>query len=58
LALERIVKTRLPSNYHFSIALSFEEEFKSYHKEVKDFLRQIMRVIDMVKVENIQLSLF
>jgi len=53
LVLERIVKNRLPSNYHFSIALSFEEEFKFYHKEVKDFLRQTMRVIDMVKVENI-----
>jgi DNA helicase-4 len=53
MALERIIKNRLPSNYHFSTALSFEEEFKSYHKEVKDFLRQIMRVIDMIKVENI-----
>lgn len=53
LALEKIVKNRLPSNYHFSIALSFEEELNSYHKEVRDFLRQTMRVIDMVKVENI-----
>ena len=53
LVLERIVKNRLPSNYHFSTALSFEEEFNSYHKEVKDFLRQTMRVIDMIKVENI-----
>ena len=52
LALERIVKNRLPSNYHFSTALSFEEEFKTYHKEIKDFLRQTLRVIDMVKVEN------
>ena len=53
LALERIVKNRLPSNYRFSTALSFEEEFKSYHKEIKDFLRQTMRVIDMAKVEHI-----
>ncbi|KAB8155989.1 AAA family ATPase [Kordia sp. TARA_039_SRF] len=52
LVLERIVKNRLPSNYHYFSALSFEEEFKTYHKEVKDFLRQTMRVIDMVKVEN------
>tara|TARA_B100001109_G_scaffold254662_1_gene255040 strand:- start:1864 stop:4011 length:2148 start_codon:yes stop_codon:yes gene_type:complete len=56
LVLERIVKNRLPSNYHFSTALSFEEEFKSYHKEVKDFVRQTMRVIDMIKVENITTS--
>ncbi len=53
LTLERIVKNRLPANYHFSVALSFEEEFRSYHKEVKDFLRQTMRVVDMIKVENI-----
>ena len=52
LALERIVINRLPSNYHHTSALSFEEEFKYYHKEIKDFLRQTMRVIDMIKVEN------
>ena len=53
LALERIIKNRLPANYHYTSALSFEEEFKYYHKEVKDFLRQTMRVVDMVKVENL-----
>jgi DNA helicase-4 len=53
LVLERTIKNRLPSNYHFSTALSFEEEFRYYHKEVKDFLRQTMRVNDMMKVENI-----
>ena len=53
LALERIVKNRLPANYQFETALSFEEEFSTYHKEVKDFLRQAMRVLDMVKVEDI-----
>ncbi len=53
LTLERIIKNRLPANYHFTTALSFEEEFKYYHKEVKDFLRQTMRVIDMIKVENL-----
>ena len=53
LVLERIIKNRLPSNYQYKVALSFEEEFKSYHKEIKDFLRQIMRVLDMIKVEDI-----
>ena len=52
LVLERIVKDRLPANYYHESALSFEEEFKHYHKEVKDFLRQTLRVIDMIKVEN------
>lgn len=52
LVLERIIKNRLPSGYHFSVAISFEEEFRYYHKEVKDFLSQLLRVIDMIKIEN------
>lgn len=56
LALERIVKNRLPANYHYTSALSFEEEFKSYHEEIKDFLKQTLRVLDMIKVENIATS--
>jgi DNA helicase-4 len=56
LALERIIKNRLPANYQFETALSFEEEFSSYHKQVKDFLRQAMRVLDMLKVENIDID--
>lgn len=53
LALDRIIKNRLPANYHYESALSFEEEFKSYHKEIKDFLNMTMRVLDMIKVENL-----
>ena len=56
LTLDRIIKNRLPANYPSSIALSFEEEFKYYHKEIKDFLRQTMRVIDMIKVENLEID--
>lgn len=56
LALERIVKNRLPANYQFTRALSFEEEFRSYHHEVGSFLRQVMRVVDMTKVENLPLD--
>jgi len=56
LALDRIVKNRLPSNYHYTTALSFEEEFKYYHKEAKDFLRQVIQVVDMIKVENLPID--
>lgn len=52
LTLERIVKNRLPADYNFTTALSFEEEFKHYHKEISDFIRQVMRVTDMIKVEH------
>ena len=55
-ALERIVKGRLSANYEMEAALSFEEEFKYYHEDVKTFCRQVLRVIDMVKVENLKFA--
>ncbi len=50
--LDRIVKNRLPATYFRDLNLSFQEEFKSYQENVKDFLYQVIRVTDMVKVEN------
>ncbi len=54
--LDRVVKNRLPSNYHKSISLTYKEEFNGYHENVKDFVTQIMRITDMIKVENISLK--
>jgi len=51
--LDRIVKSRLPDNYHTTSALNFREEFNGYHEDVKDFIQQVMRVTDMIKVENL-----
>ncbi|MDA3910628.1 MAG: UvrD-helicase domain-containing protein [Bacteroidales bacterium] len=56
LALERIVKNRLPADYHYNSALSFEEEFRTHHDDIKRFLRAVMQIIDMIKVENIPLD--
>lgn len=55
--LDKIVKNRLPANYHAKAALTYKEEFNGYHEEVKDFVAQIMRITDMIKVENIDLEL-
>jgi superfamily I DNA/RNA helicase len=54
--LDKVVKNRLPSNYHKTISLTYKEEFNGYHENVKDFVTQIMRITDMIKVENIPLS--
>lgn len=54
--LDRIVKNRLPANYHQTRSLVFKEEFNGYHEEVKDFVAQIMRITDMIKVENIDID--
>ncbi|WP_226294116.1 UvrD-helicase domain-containing protein [Aquimarina algicola] len=52
LELDRIVKGRLPSNYHYKVSLSFEEEFKNFNKEIKDFINLAMSVMHKAKVEN------
>jgi superfamily I DNA/RNA helicase len=54
--LDMIVKNRLPSNYHKNISLTYREEFNGFHENVKDFVAQIMRITDMIKVENIELK--
>ncbi len=51
--LDKVVKNRLPANYHKNVCLTFREEFNGYHDSVKDFVSQIMRITDMIKVENI-----
>ena len=55
LCLEKIIKERLPQNFK-SNSLSFEEEFSAYHGHIKDFLKQTLRLIDMLKVENLPLE--
>jgi DNA helicase IV len=54
--LDEIVKNRLPSNYHKTVALTYKEEFNGYLENVKDFITQIIRITDMIKVENIDLK--
>jgi superfamily I DNA/RNA helicase len=54
--LDSIIKNRLPSNYHKTVSLNFNEEFNGYHENVKDFVNQIMRITDMIKVENIDIN--
>lgn len=54
--LDTIVKNRLPTNYHKNVSLSYKEELNGYHENVKDFVTQIMRITDMIKVENTDLQ--
>jgi ATP-dependent exoDNAse (exonuclease V) beta subunit len=54
--LDKVVKNRLPSNYHKTVSLTYKEEFNGYYENVKDFVTQVMRITDMIKVENIDLK--
>ncbi|MDP3684329.1 MAG: UvrD-helicase domain-containing protein, partial [Ignavibacteria bacterium] len=56
-SLDKIVKNRLPNNYHKTVSLTYKEEFNGYHEDVKDFVVQIIRIIDMIKVENIDFKI-
>lgn len=56
LALERIIKNQLPKGYDLDAVLYYEEEFKGRHHEIRNFLRQLIRVIDMVKVDNLYIQ--
>lgn len=52
LALDRIIKGKLSADYAPGTALSYEEEFKTYQREMKEFILMVLRTVDMVKVEN------
>ncbi len=51
-SLDKIVKNRLPADYHSNAGLSFNEEFNGYHDAVRDFVTQAIRITDMIKVDN------
>ncbi|MHC1777798.1 MAG: ATP-dependent helicase [Lentimicrobium sp.] len=51
--LDSIVRNRLPAGYEKTVTLSYREEFSGYHANIKDFVIQIMRITDMIKVENL-----
>lgn len=52
-ALDRIVKGKISDNYTPDLALSFEDEFKGYHADIDDFVSLLLRVNNMIKVENL-----
>jgi DNA helicase-4 len=54
---EKSIKNRLPADYEFTSALSFEEEFKGYHDWVNEFIKLVNRVVDMIKVDGMDVDL-
>lgn len=54
--LDKVIKNRLPSDYQKTTSLNYREEFNHYHSDVKDFIQQVIRVTDMIKVENISID--
>lgn len=57
LAMDRIVKGKITENISESVALNFEEEFKNYHDKIDKFLRDVNRLMSMMKSEDIDTNL-
>lgn len=57
LTLEKIIRGRLPADYEKYRTLNFQEEFKSYLGETRNFIEQVNRVMDLVKVENLDINI-
>lgn len=53
LSMERIVKGKITEEISEEISLSFEEEFKSYHDKINDFLKTVLRLQSMIKAEDL-----
>lgn len=56
LTLDKIVKNRLPENFHQNRNLSFKEELNRYLEDVKKFIVLVVQVTDFIKVENTDLN--
>ena len=57
LVLEDLIRGHLPQNRLRTRQVNFKEEFHAFLFAVNEFLRHVNNIIDMVKVENIDLSL-
>lgn len=51
--LDNLIRGRLPSNFGIAKTLSFQEAFKGHLDHVREFIRTVMRVTDLVKVERL-----
>ena len=54
--LERIFGGLLPKDYHSKVVLNFSEELKGNMGYVKDYLTQVLRVMDMIKAEGLSVE--
>lgn len=51
--LDNLIRGRLPSNYSTLKSITFQEAFKGHLDHVKEFVRMVMRVTDLIKVESL-----
>ncbi len=54
--LEGLIKSRINDRHETFSPIYFREEFSSYYKELSDFVNMVIRVMDMMKVDGLNLQ--
>jgi DNA helicase-4 len=54
--LDSIIRGRVSEMGYSNNAVTYREELNNYHEDVKDFIRMVIRITDMIKVESLDLS--
>jgi len=52
-ALDYLIRGRLPAGYNTSKIITFQDAFKGHLDHVKEFVRTVMRITDLIKVESL-----
>lgn len=55
-ALDNLLRGRLPADYDTSKIITFQDAFKGHLDHVKEFVRTLMRITDLIKVESLSLE--
>lgn len=51
--LDKLIRGRLPANYSTLKKIGFNEALKGHLDHVKEFVQTVMRITDLIKVENL-----
>ena len=52
-ALDYLIRGRLPAGYNTSKIITFQDAFKGHLDHVKEFVRTVIRITDLIKVESL-----
>lgn len=54
--LDELIRGRMVNGANRSRQLSYQEEFKGYFDKIKDFINQVIKVQDQIKVDHVDLN--
>lgn len=54
--LDNLIRGRLSSNFNITKTIGFQEAFKGHLDHVREFVRTVMRITDLIKVERLSME--